>query len=56
MKVMNTVILALALILGVNSLPNAASKEELVELVKGIPRHRLGMYQSDILVYLYQLI
>lgn len=52
MKVLNTVILALALILGVNSLPKAASKEELIGLVKGIQRHQLGMYQSDILVYI----
>ncbi|PNF29373.1 hypothetical protein B7P43_G07836 [Cryptotermes secundus] len=41
MKVLNTVILALAFILGVNSLPKAASKEELIGLVKGIPRHQL---------------
>jgi hypothetical protein len=51
MKVLNTVILALVLVLGVNSLPKAASREELVGLVKGIPRSQLGMYQSDILIY-----
>jgi hypothetical protein len=48
---MKVLILALALVLGVNSLPKGASKEELVELVKGIPRHQLGMYQSNTLVY-----
>jgi hypothetical protein len=48
MKVLNTLIVALVLVLGVNSLPKASSTEE---LVKGIPRHQLGMYQSDILIY-----
>lgn len=41
MKVLNTVILALVLVLGVNSLPKATSTEELVGLVKGIPRRQL---------------
>jgi hypothetical protein len=51
MKLLNVVILALVLVLGVNSLPKATSTEELAELLKRTPRHQLGMYQSDVLIY-----
>jgi hypothetical protein len=47
MKVLTTVIAAFVLAVGVNSLPKATSTGE---LIKGIPRQQLGMYQSSILI------
>jgi hypothetical protein len=47
MKVLVAVIVALVLIVGVNSLPKATSTGE---LINGIPRSKLGMYQTGILI------
>jgi hypothetical protein len=47
MKLLDAVIVALVLVVGVNSLPKATSTEE---LINGIPRQKLGMYQAGILI------
>jgi hypothetical protein len=47
MKVLCVVVVALATVFGVNSLPRASSTHELAELAKRIPRSLLGKYPSQ---------